>query len=238
MFRHVLLSLVIPVVVLGSRCPDYDVMMDLYKATGGANWKNNSGWGQTDDCCTWYGVYKCDSSGNVVQLWLNDNRLTGIIPSSLGQLKRPIYIALQANSLTGSIPSSLGNHLYLNELWLNRNKLSGSIPASLGHLKSLIGLELQQNQLTGSIPDLSNIKSLTNLRLSYNKLTGSVPMWIGSMPVLSTLFLEGNQLSALSVDIPMPPKIDGCRFCQYDCENHFPCPIPEWTKKKCHAKCA
>jgi Leucine-rich repeat (LRR) protein len=44
---------------------------------------------------------------------------------------------LYENKLTGAIPTSLGNLMNLQELKLQMNALSGSIPSSLGNIKTL-----------------------------------------------------------------------------------------------------
>jgi len=58
MSRYVALVLVVACAALSSvRADTYrDALMELYSATDGANWKNNSGWGSTANYCTWYGV--------------------------------------------------------------------------------------------------------------------------------------------------------------------------------------
>ena len=46
-------------------------------------------------------------------------------------------VCLQNNSLTGTIPSQLSKMKYLNQLRLNNNKLSGEIPSEFSSLKNL-----------------------------------------------------------------------------------------------------
>ena len=66
--------------------------------------------------------------------WLNNNKLTGPIPSWLGNLTELKQLLINDNVLTGSIPSSLTNLMNLNQLYLTGNDLSGCIPPSLHDL--------------------------------------------------------------------------------------------------------
>ena len=66
------------------------VLVDLYDATDGDNWFISDGWNVTDpewDCCSGaYGV-QCDSkNGSVQLLQLEQNRLRGDVPPSVGSL--------------------------------------------------------------------------------------------------------------------------------------------------------
>ena len=154
---------------------DRAVLVELYNATNGANWTNNTNWDSSAPLDQWHGV-STDANGRVTGLDLFNNQLTGSIPSSLRSLTNLTSLLLFDNQLTGSIPSSLGSLTNLEGLNLRHNQLTGSIPSSLGSLTNLEGLNLGFNQLTGSIP--SSLGSLTNLRIFWldgNQLTGSIP---------------------------------------------------------------
>ncbi|WRX13862.1 Protein kinase domain - like 10 [Theobroma cacao] len=69
---------------------------------------------------------------------------------------------LQNNAISGPIPSTIGKLEKLETLDLSNNTFRGEIPTSLGDLKSLNYLRLNNNSLTGACPDsLSNIGGLT-----------------------------------------------------------------------------
>jgi pimeloyl-ACP methyl ester carboxylesterase len=185
---------------------EYNALVDLYNQAGGPGWLDNYGW-LDPNASGWFGVHirgvQYDSSNNVVvqgyvfQLGLQNNELSGTVPSSLGNLPQLQGLGLDGNEyLSGSIPSSLGNLSQLQYLWLMRCHLSGSIPPSLGNLSQLQQLYLDNNQLTGSIPDsLGNLSALQRLSLCYNLLSGTIPSSLGNLSQLQGLWLDGNQLS-------------------------------------------
>ena len=62
---------------------------------------------------------------------LEDNQLTGEIPSEIGNLTNLYELLLGGNDLTGEIPSEIGNLTNLGRLWLSSNQFTGEIPESL-----------------------------------------------------------------------------------------------------------
>ncbi|KAL9151916.1 hypothetical protein ABFS82_11G083400 [Erythranthe guttata] len=68
--------------------------------------------------------------GRLTELWLDGNSFIGTIPdmSDLVNLK---ILHLENNQLTGSLPSYLGKLPYLQELYVQNNSLSGEIPSPL-----------------------------------------------------------------------------------------------------------
>ena len=135
---------------------------------------------------------------NITTLGLNNNQLTGEIPTNIGNMTKLTTIYLYVNQLSGEIPNSIGNLANLSSLHLATNQLSGSIPNSIDNLTNLTSLYLYTNQLTGSIP--SSIGSLTNLtvlNLYNNRLSGSIPSSVGNLTNLTSLQLHNNQLTGI-----------------------------------------
>ena len=137
---------------------DRDVLVALYNATNGPNWRNNTNWLSAAPLNQWHGV-TTDANGRVTRLDLSGNGLSGTLPSELGRLTNLEYLYLFTNQLSGSLPSSLGNLTNLKELDLRYNQLSGSLPSSLGNLTNLQRLWLGGNQLLRAggrcIPDVA-----------------------------------------------------------------------------------
>jgi len=97
------------------------------------------------------------------------------------------YLALNNNQLSGSIPSSIGSLSYLHHLDLSSNQLSGVVPDSLQWLVSgancyispLFTLMFQiMYDLFGVPPDPP--WCFTSLQLDSNRLSGTIPAWLGT----------------------------------------------------------
>ena len=131
---------------------DRDVLVALYHATDGPNWRDNTNWLSNRPLSHWHGV-STDSAGRVIYLSLPDNQLSGPIPGELGELSNLKWLMLNGNQLSGTIPPQLGNLANLEILYLFRNLLSGTIPRELGNLANLQQLVLWLNQLMGCVPE-------------------------------------------------------------------------------------
>ena len=68
--------------------PDNDsdraALVAFYESTNGLNWKNHANWLSDQQMGAWHGV-TTDGSGRVTHLELPKNRLTGQIPTGVGQ---------------------------------------------------------------------------------------------------------------------------------------------------------
>ncbi|XP_058077517.1 receptor-like protein EIX2 [Magnolia sinica] len=129
------------------------------------------------------------------------NQISGIITSSIEELKYLVVLDLSRNNITGTIPSRLGNCVALEALDLSKNRLLGGIPTSLGLLSRLQTMHLNNNTLSGEVPSsLKNCSRLKALDLGYNNFLGHIPTWIGkSFPALRILSLRFNMFTG---DIP------------------------------------
>ena len=173
---------------------DRAVLVELYNATDGANWTDNTNWLSDEPMREWHGVVT-DDEGRVAELSLDDNQLTGGIPTELGNLSSLTRLSLFRNQLTGEIPTELGNLSNLRTLILSGNQLTGEISTELGNLSNLQTLWLVTNQLTGKIPtELANLSNLQTLDLGGNQLTGEIPAELGNLSNLERLFLGGNRI--------------------------------------------
>jgi len=71
-------------------------------------------------------------------------------------------VSLYNNKLTGSLPTEVGELVGLTALELGTNQLSGMVPNQIGQLKSLKTLLLDNNNLTGTVP--AGVCSITGLQ--------------------------------------------------------------------------
>ena len=189
----------IPDARIEANCEDFDIervaLNALYNATDGPNWRNNTNWLSDKPLDQWHGV-QTDEAGRIIGLKLRNNRLSGTIPTILGQLKNLTVLDLAYNQLTDSIPVELWQMTNLTRLSLDGNQLSGELPEGLSQLGKLKVLGLSRNFLTGSVPaELANMKNLVSIELYRNHFTGSIPASLGNLDNLSILNLHENQLS-------------------------------------------
>ena len=170
---------------------DREVLVALYNATNGAQWKDNTNWLSDQPLDQWHGV-TTDADGRVQWLELSYNDLTGSIPPELGNLTNLEWLFLDSNDLTGSIPPALGNLTNLIGLSLSYNDLSGSIPPALENLTNLIGLSLSGNQLTGCIPN--GLRAIPNDldELKLNNCSVDAPESESDRAVLVALYNATN----------------------------------------------
>ncbi|XP_015626358.1 receptor kinase-like protein Xa21 isoform X2 [Oryza sativa Japonica Group] len=125
---------------------------------------------------------------------LSYNNLSGPIPKELFLISTiSSFLYLAHNKLTGNLPSEVGNLKNLDELDLSDNTISGKIPTTIGECQSLQYLNLSRNFIEDTIPpSLEQLRGLLVLDLSQNNLSGTIPRFLGSMTGLSTLNLSSN----------------------------------------------
>ncbi|XP_059597229.1 receptor kinase-like protein Xa21 isoform X2 [Vitis vinifera] len=133
---------------------------------------------------------------NLIGLRLDDNDLTGLIPTPFGRLQKLQMLSISQNRIHGSIPSGLCHLTNLAFLDLSSNKLSGTIPSCSGNLTGLRNVYLHSNGLASEIPSsLCNLRGLLVLNLSSNFLNSQLPLQVGNMKSLVALDLSKNQFS-------------------------------------------
>lgn len=173
-----------------------NALIDLFNATSGQNWSDNTNWNTNNPVCEWYGITV--SNGTVVKIELSGNNLVGSIPESIKELPNLKFLYLARNQLSFAIPTSVGELSQLKRLDLRENNLNGSIPQSITELLALERLNLSHNSLTGEIPSqIGSMQSLTHLALNTNKLSGKIPQSITELANLEHLYLYENQLSGM-----------------------------------------
>ena len=180
--------------------PAFDDLVNLYNTNNGPSWVNRSGWQQgangTDcDVCNWFGVV-CDISGNVVQINLPDNNLSGALSMAVGNLSFLRLLDVGGKSLSGTLPAFLSALDSLEYLDLSDNNLSGSLTNPFINMDKIAILYLEGNNFNGTLPiNLGNIATLNQLILDNNQLTGCIPASMSNYCPSTTVSLVGNNLS-------------------------------------------
>lgn len=206
---------------------EYQALLDLYNSTNGENWLNNSNWlhGNTiGDMATWHGVTV--ANGDVVEIVLNKNNLTGSIPYSIGDLLNLNYFNVYDNELTGEIPSSIGKLTKLTHLYLGRNPLQGIIPDQLSSLTNLTYLYLDYTNLEGAVPEwIGTFTNLYHLYLGGPKTIGGLPTSMSNLTKLRHL-----SVSLIPINGPLPNWIHNFKNLNllYATQCGLTGKIPEW----------
>jgi hypothetical protein len=117
------------------------------------------------------------------------------------------FIALNDNLLSGAIPTSLGFVDDIEYMSLKNNKLTGNIPTELTGLFRLSDLQLQGNQLTGEIPtEFGRLEAFRKFSLQENNFAGV------TMPAEICNLVDEGDMTALSADCNIPDKVT-CNCC-------------------------
>ncbi|KAM3239246.1 putative receptor-like protein kinase [Capsicum annuum] len=159
-------------------------------------------------------------------LELANNKLTDLIPNSLGYLTHLQFLNLGENNFTsdsslsfltsltncrnltvlylpfnhlnGMLPASMGNlSTFLRKFYANNYKIIGRIPNEVGNLSSLLDLDISGNNFVGLNPtSIGNLRNLQRFNLRNNKLTGFISDHICILQHLGDIYFGQNQLSA------------------------------------------
>lgn len=139
-----------------------EALLALYNSTDGENWTNNTNWNTTSNIDNWAGVQVF--SGHVKGLILEDNQLSGTIPSQIGNLTYLDAVNLSHNQLTGAIPTEIGNLTEMLVLFLNHNQLT-TVPPSIENLTKMSEFHLQFNNLSSLPVEIANLSNITDKKL-------------------------------------------------------------------------
>ena len=212
------------------------VLDEIYYGTGGIppgggsrTWINITGWGLPPFLgiseCTSYGVsFILDHQGqeHISEIKLDQNGLTGELPSSLSALSYLRVFSAYGNDIGGSIPTLTGL-ADLENVDLYDNQLTGAIP-SLAGLLNLASIDVRDNQLSGVMPPLDGLVNLWIFRVSSNQLTGTIPTLSG-LTFLYDFNVNSNKLTG---EIPSLTGLLNLRYFQAR-NNRLSGTIPDTT---------
>ncbi|KAG6402237.1 hypothetical protein SASPL_139113 [Salvia splendens] len=127
-------------------------------------------------------------------LFLANNRLTGVIPTSICSIPVLMVLDLSFNNLNGSIPPCLlQESYYLQVLNIRGNNINGVIPDTFNWECGLKTFDVSDNNLGGKIPkSLANCVELAVMNVGNNNFDDSFPCM--ALPEsLKVLVLRSNR---------------------------------------------
>ncbi|RDX71104.1 LRR receptor-like serine/threonine-protein kinase GSO1, partial [Mucuna pruriens] len=136
---------------------------------------------------------------------LSYNRITGVLPKSIGLLSELEFLSLAGNSLEGDVTElHLTNFSKLKYLHLSENSLSLKFVSNWVPPFQLIILSLASCKLGPSFPSwLHTQSSLVSVDISDNGLNDSVPQWFwNKLQYMAVLNMSHNNLAGAIPNIP------------------------------------
>ncbi|CAL9750747.1 unnamed protein product [Musa acuminata subsp. burmannicoides] len=152
------------------------------------------------------GLSTCSRGASLSSLLLNGNNLSGIIPSSMGQLSRLNEVDLSSNSLAGNITEAhFLNLTSLSKLIIASNSLNIMLPNDWRPPFNASIIDMSFCHLRGKFPSwIRTQQQLQRLYLSGVGVSGSLPIWFSNFSKnLEILYLSSNYLTG---QLPSAPQ--------------------------------
>ncbi len=176
------------------------ILMQIYDAMDGPNWKKQDNWGTDAGLNTWAGV-GFDNENGVYSLRFDDFGLKGEIPDAIGELTglREFFFKNEPG-VTGTLPDSFRKLINLTSVNIHNTSMT-SLPDLFDGMKELDYVFVYYNkQMTGPLPEsLGNSEKLQSILIQDNAFTGTIPAsWARLLDVQGTNLLWNH----LSGEIP------------------------------------
>ena len=142
------------------------ILEELYLNTRGHSWTGQSNWLGKKPLDQWHGI-TTDKKGDITEINLHQNNLSGTVPACIGQLSSLRVLWLHENNLEGPIPTSVGNLENLVSFDASRNNLEGKIPNAIRKMKNLHILSLAGNQFSQTEKEQSAVLGKLNQTCKY-----------------------------------------------------------------------
>ena len=153
----------LPAEASSSEC---ESLLDLYRATNGWNWRNQTGWEDVGSlrrsCCSGavHGVGCSADSAHVTSLVLTSNNLEGEIPPSIGGLQYLVHLYLLYDSHFRCPGWCSDLRIVPHRNLAGNAKLGGSLPPEIGLLRHIARMQVDE-----AFPARIAMASFSDLRI-------------------------------------------------------------------------
>lgn len=228
---------------------DSAILVDLYGATRGLNWKSK--WNLNQEFRKWHGI-SVNQDGCVTGLEVPANGLQGSIPnldlpflekldisgnnilSTLPEFSKVpalIHLNVAGNRFHGSLPD-LANSKKMEVIIANNNQFDGPIP-DYKEMSELRQLNLSNNKMTGQIDVITDLRKLESINLSNNQFQGPIPL-LANKPHLIEVNLSRNNLNG---KLPSLDSLENLTIVDFTGNRlsgsfHWPVNVPELMELK------
>eukprot|EP00540_Astrosyne_radiata_P017154 CAMPEP_0116869948 /NCGR_PEP_ID=MMETSP0418-20121206/28033_1 /TAXON_ID=1158023 /ORGANISM="Astrosyne radiata, Strain 13vi08-1A" /LENGTH=637 /DNA_ID=CAMNT_0004506081 /DNA_START=48 /DNA_END=1960 /DNA_ORIENTATION=- len=148
------------------------------------------------------------AAGQLSNLGIEDNEIDGSLETIFATAPANTLEVVQVenNKLTGRIPTRIGLFQKLQDLWVHNNFLTGTIPTEIGLLRLLDVVLISGNLLRGSIPtEVGNLVNCRGFSAGFNELDGTIPTEFGNMAWAILIDMSSNRLSGI-----VPTEFGNC----------------------------
>ena len=151
------------------------VLMKIYDAMEGSNWKMERKWSTSKSLDLWDGVVY-DKGKDELTLSFQGYGLKGQLPDCIGELTNLRGLDIREPGITGTLPESFSNLVELEALWIWKTGMT-SLPDIFTPLVNLKEISIYDNkEMTGPLPEsLCSSDKLEYINIYGNAFTGTVP---------------------------------------------------------------
>jgi Leucine-rich repeat (LRR) protein len=170
---------------------------------------------------------------NLTAIQVEENGLTGSLPTEFGTLTMMSRLSLGSNSLIGSIPTQIANlpRLEIFDVW--GNQLTGIVPSFAQNDGYLNYFDIEENQLRGSLQGLIRSlppESLSKFYAGYNSLTGFIPSDIAYFPKLTLFYIRWQNIGGtVPLQMAFMNKLEHMNIEGNSISGNFPADIAKMT---------
>ena len=132
----------------------------------------------------------------LTRLELQQNRISGLLPATIGLLTDLEMLHIFSNSMQGTLPTEIGHLTKMQQLSVHGNIFSGSLPSEIGLLTDLYSFNAASTMLSGTIPsEFGLLTGLWHLVLQETEMSGNIPEEVCSLQSLRSFQVSCDKVN-------------------------------------------